>query len=175
MVREVWRREFVLQAPKLARAMPPCPELKAVRVCRVAVRASHPGALADQMFQRSPTSIVRCLTGIVLFVCMEGGTGVGLVVHAHQLGQGDMGVALGCGQLGVSEQFLHGTQIRAAFQQVCGKGMAETVRGNMLGEMNLLASGLQNSGGLPAIEAFALFLGQIHKDRACCSIYCSRP
>ena len=40
----------------------------------------------------------------------------------------DVGVPLGGGDVRVPQQLLHGTQIRAAIQQVCGEGMPQRVR-----------------------------------------------
>ena len=46
----------------------------------------------------------------------------------------DVGVDLGCGDALVAQHALNGSQIGAAFQQVSGKGVAEGVRADVLGD-----------------------------------------
>lgn len=56
-------------------------------------------------------------------VCSPLGAGVGLVVHRPQSGHRHMGVQLGGGQAGVTEQLLDDPQVRAAFQQMGGRAV----------------------------------------------------
>ena len=53
------------------------------------------------------------------------GFGVSLVVNLHQAVDADMGVFLGGGERGVTEQLLDGAQVGAPFQHVGGEGMPE--------------------------------------------------
>jgi hypothetical protein len=48
---------------------------------------------------------------------------MGLVVDCHELVDADLGVALGGGEGGMAEQFLNGTQVGTAIEEVCGEGM----------------------------------------------------
>ena len=54
-----------------------------------------------------------------------------LVVHRAQSGDRDVRVELGGGQAGVTEQFLHDAQIGAAFEQVGGRAVPQTVRAHV--------------------------------------------
>ena len=57
-----------------------------------------------------------------------------LIIGTDQMFQTDLGIALRGGQPPVPQQFLHAAQIRARGQQMGGKGMAQTVRGNRKGQ-----------------------------------------
>ena len=46
------------------------------------------------------------------------------VVDAGEMLEIEVSIDLGGCNIGVSEQFLHGAQVRAGFEQVGGKGMA---------------------------------------------------
>ena len=46
---------------------------------------------------------------------------------------GDMGVDFGGGDIGMAQQGLHGAQIRAAFHQMGGEGMAQHMRRDLGG------------------------------------------
>ena len=53
------------------------------------------------------------------------GTRMRLIVHAGQVLEIKVGVDLGGADIGVAQEFLHGTQIAAGFQQMAGEGMPE--------------------------------------------------
>jgi len=48
-----------------------------------------------------------------------------LIVFCAEVFEAHVCVFLGCGEAGVTEQFLDGPKVSAAFQQVSGEGMAE--------------------------------------------------
>ena len=49
------------------------------------------------------------------------------LVHRAEFAVGDVGINLGRGDIGVTEQELHGPQIGAIAQEISGKTMAESV------------------------------------------------
>ena len=58
-----------------------------------------------------------------LFPCLANGWAA--MVYLFCLGFTDVGINLGSGQTGVSEQFLHHPQVGPAVEQMCGKGVAD--------------------------------------------------
>ena len=64
-------------------------------------------------------------------------------------------VALRGGNAAVAEQLLHGAQIRPAFQQMRGKGMAQIVGGDVLRNARLLGPLFQNARGLTPVQPFS--------------------
>ena len=59
---------------------------------------------------------------------------MGLTMHLLEPSHGHVRVDLRGGQAGVSEQLLHGAQVRPIVQHVGGKGMTELVRRKILGK-----------------------------------------
>lgn len=51
-----------------------------------------------------------------------------LVIDLHEAGQRHVGITLRCGQARMSEQLLHGSEVRATFQQVGSEGMTQHMR-----------------------------------------------
>jgi hypothetical protein len=52
-----------------------------------------------------------------------------MLVHgAAQPGPHDMGINLRCGNIGMAQHALHAPEVRAAFQQVRGEGVAQDMR-----------------------------------------------
>jgi hypothetical protein len=73
------------------------------------------------------------------------------------LGKGvriEMCVALCGGYAAVAEQFLHGTKIGPSFQQMRGKGMAQIVRRNMLGDSRTFRIFIKDTSGLTTVQPF---------------------
>src|SRR5271169_4444283 len=58
---------------------------------------------------------------------------MGLPHHLAQMFSRDMGIDLGCGNIGMAKEGLHATQIRPSFHQMRGKGMAQNVWGDFGG------------------------------------------
>lgn len=56
------------------------------------------------------------------------------VINAHQMIKRELRIALSRRQTAVSQEFLHTAQIRPGFQQMCGKGVAQSVRRNHCGQ-----------------------------------------
>lgn len=56
---------------------------------------------------------------------------MGFVVHLGQVLKIQMGVDLGGGDIGVTEQLLHQTQVTAGFEHMAGKGVAQHMRMDM--------------------------------------------
>ena len=77
---------------------------------------------------------------------------MGAVVNAGKGVEVEVRVALRGGNAAVAEQLLHGAKVRPAFQKVGGKGVAQIVRRNVLGNAGLLRPFLQNAGGLPPLK-----------------------
>ena len=57
----------------------------------------------------------------------------------HKGLRADMRIYLRCGDTGMSEQFLNRTHIRSSLYQMCGKGMPQGVRMQMLGQVGTFA------------------------------------
>jgi hypothetical protein len=49
----------------------------------------------------------------------------------------EVGIHFGGGNAGMAKHFLHGPQVGAAFHQVGGKGMPESMRRNIFGDASL--------------------------------------
>ena len=64
---------------------------------------------------------------------------VGLPIYLLQAIRGDVGVNLGGGKRGMAQQFLHGPQICAAFEQVRRKTVTQDMRRDLLQNACLLA------------------------------------
>ena len=56
------------------------------------------------------------------------GSGVRPVIDGHELVGRHMGVFLGCGERGMTQEFLDGSEVRSLIEEVCSKGMAQGVR-----------------------------------------------
>lgn len=80
---------------------------------------------------------------------------MGLVVHCPQPGHRDMGVELGGGQGGMTEQFLDHPKVRTTFEEMCGGTVPESVRPDV-GRTRDGGDGLMHDGaGLTRIEPTA--------------------
>ncbi len=55
-----------------------------------------------------------------------------LLVHRTKVLSVDVRIDLGSREVGVPEHLLYGSKIRPSFQEVCGKGMPQRVRGDAL-------------------------------------------
>ena len=53
------------------------------------------------------------------------------VVYFHDLIDGNMGVTLSCGKLGMTEQLLNASQVGATVQHMSCEGMPDTVEGEI--------------------------------------------
>ncbi len=85
-----------------------------------------------------------------------------------EVGVGDVGVDLGGGDVGVAEHGLDGAEIGAIHKEVGGKTMAESVRGDMLGDAGKLGISLDDAldgagsetpiiaGGVDGLEIFTV-------------------
>ena len=83
--------------------------------------------------------------------------GMGLAHHPAQVVPGHMGVDLGGGDIGMAQKRLHAAQIRAAFHQMGGEGMAQHMRRNFGGiDARPSAPGLQQLMKAPAGEKAVL-------------------
>ena len=75
------------------------------------------------------------------------------VINGHELVSGHMGVFLGCGERGMAQEFLDGSQIGSFIEEVGGKGMAQGVGSDRLSEAVfglLLQHAFDASGGQPS-------------------------
>ena len=59
---------------------------------------------------------------------------MGAVVDGGELRGGELGVALGCGEALVAEEFLNGAEVGALFKQVSSECVAQGVRVNVRGK-----------------------------------------
>ena len=60
------------------------------------------------------------------------GSGVRPVIDGHELVGRHMGVFLGCGERGMSQEFLDSSQVGSLIEEVRGKGMAKGVGSDRL-------------------------------------------
>ena len=70
------------------------------------------------------------------------------LVDRSEVWVGDVGVDLGGGDVAVAEQGLDGAQVGAIHQEVGGKGVAQGVRADMLGD-----AGQQGIAGHQSLDA----------------------
>lgn len=94
--------------------------------------------------------------------------GVEFLVNFFEVGVGDVGIDLGSGDVGVAEHGLDGAEIGAIHKEVGGKTMAESVRGDMLGDAGKLGISLDDAldgagsetpiiaGGVDGLEIFTV-------------------
>ena len=76
-----------------------------------------------------------------------------LRVGATQPIGGHMGVQLGRREGRVAEDLLYGPQIRSAFEQVGGGGVAQAVRAEVRGSVDVREPGVNQSPDRPLIDA----------------------
>ena len=74
-------------------------------------------------------------------------------MNRPQPGHRDMGVELGGRQAGVAEKFLHHAQVGAAFEEVGGRTVAQTVRPDVGGAVHGRHGLVHDGAGLPRIES----------------------
>ena len=67
------------------------------------------------------------------------------VVHFLEMGVGHVGIDLGSGDIAMPQHRLDRAQVSAVHQQIGGKGMAQSVRGDMLGDAGCLSIFTDNS------------------------------
>ena len=85
------------------------------------------------------------------------GEGVGGVVDAGERIEVEVRVALGGGDAAMAEKLLYGPEVCPAFQHMRGKGVAQVVRGNVLGYARQFGVFVKDTCGLTAVQSFASF------------------
>ena len=85
------------------------------------------------------------------------GEGVGEVVDTREGVEVEVGIALSGRNAAMPKQFLHGSQVGTAFQHMCGKGMPQVMRGNVLEYARQFGVLIKDACGLTAVQPFASF------------------